>query len=115
MTNKDVEPPPNGDFVVLVLFDTSPEQHSEVLALLHRYINEFLKLQPGFIESRLNEKLDGSGYMHFARWQTESAFRAFADKAQSHPLLPEIRKIDASASFYQVARYYAPNDESTDD
>lgn len=94
------------DFIVAVTFETTPENHQQALRLLDEYIDSFLRLQPGFIESRLNEREDGGGFLHFARWEQESDFRAFADKAREHPLLPAIREFNASASFYQASRHY---------
>ena len=81
------------DFVVVVTFETTPDNHAKALSLLDEYIAGFLSRQPGFIESRLNERADGHGYLHFARWQKEADFRAFAEKAADHPLLPEIRQL----------------------
>ena len=94
------------DFIVVVTFNTTPDIHSEVYQSLDEYIDGFLRHQPGFIDSRLNEREDGDGYLHFARWQKESDFRAFANKAKDHPLSPAIRKLDASAAFYRTAKHY---------
>jgi len=96
------------EFVVVVTFNTTLDIHSEVYQLLDEYIDSFLRHQPGFIDSRLNESEDGEGFLHFARWQKESDFRTFADKAKDHPLLPAIRKLDASAAFYHTAKHYVP-------
>lgn len=94
------------DFIVAVTFETSPENHQKAARLLDEYIDSFLRVQPGFIESRLNERDDASGFLHFARWEQESDFRAFAEKAKDHPLLPQIREFNANASFYQASRHY---------
>jgi heme-degrading monooxygenase HmoA len=94
------------DFIVVVTFETTPDKHVEALQVLDEYIDRFLSIQPGFIESSLNEREDGHGYLHFARWENEADFRAFAEKAKNHPLLPKIRQFDASASFYQAVRHY---------
>lgn len=101
------------DFVVVVTFETTSENHQKALRLLDEYIDGFLCIQPGFIESRLNERDDASDYLHFSRWKQESDFRAFAEKAKDHPLLPQIREFNASASFYQASRHYvgAANDK----
>lgn len=99
------------DFIVVVTFETLPEKHQEAFRLLDEYIDGFLRIQPGFIESRLNEREDGSGFLHFARWEKESDFRVFAAKAVDHPLLPAIRELDASANFYHASRHYSgPSD-----
>lgn len=98
------------DFVVVVTFETNPDNHDEALELLDKYIDEFLRIQTGFIESRLNERDDSCGYLHFARWRTEADFRAFADKAKNHPLLPAIRQFNASATFYRASRRYIAPD-----
>ena len=74
------------EFTVVVRFETTPDNHAEALRVLDKYIDGFLRMQPGFIESRLNEREDSGGYLHFARWENEADFRAFAEKAKSHPL-----------------------------
>ena len=96
------------DFVVVVTFETKPGNHQQAFVLLDEYIDGFLRHQPGFIESRLNEREDETGYLHFARWKKESDFRAFAEKAQTHPLLGELRQLNSKANFYHVARHYVP-------
>ncbi len=95
------------EFFVVVTFETSPDNHGEALRLLDEYVGGFLATQPGFIESRLVERQEGSGFLHFARWQQESDFRAFAELAKDHPLLPEIRQFNPSAHFYLGQRAYA--------
>ena len=94
------------DFIVVVTFETTPDNHGEARQVLDEYIGSFLSIQPGFIDSRLNEREDRGGYLHFARWRNEADFRAFAEKAKNHPLLPKIRQFDASATFYQAVRHY---------
>jgi heme-degrading monooxygenase HmoA len=94
------------DFIVVVTFETTPDKHGEAFQVLNEYIDSFLSIQPGFIDSRLNEREDRGGYLHFARWRNESDFRAFAEKAKNHPLRPKIRQFDASATFYQAVRHY---------
>ena len=58
------------------------------------------------LESWLNEKTEGSGLLHYARWQREEDFRAFAEKAQGHPDLPAIREFTPSATFYRSIRQF---------
>ena len=93
-------------FIVVVTFETIPDKHAEALEILDEYIDSFLSLQPGFIESMLNEREDGRGYLHFARWRNESDFRAFAAKSKNHRLLPKIRQFHANATFYQSVSHY---------
>lgn len=95
-------------FIVVVTFETTQHNHAEAARLLNEYIDGFLCEQPGFIESWLNERDDASGYLHFARWQKESDFRDFADKAKDHPLLPAIREFNGSAAFYRDIQHYQP-------
>ena len=93
-------------FIVVVTFETTPEKHAEAFKILDEYIDSFLSLQSGFIESRLNEREDGRGYLHFARWRNEADFRAFAAKSKNHRLLPKIRQFDANATFYKSISHY---------
>jgi len=93
-------------FIVVVRFETNTEDHDSARALIDSYIGDFLALQPGFIEIWLTEGADGAGLLHFARWQREEDFRAFAEKARSHPDLDKIRAFSPSPAFYRpVARY----------
>ena len=94
------------DFIVVVTFATTLDNHGEALQVLDEYIDTFLSIQPGFIDSRLNEQEDCGGYLHFARWRKESDFRAFAEKAKNHSLLPKIRQFDPSATFYRTVGHY---------
>ena len=96
-------------FVVVVDFETTSTNHGHALELLDEYIDTFLRVQPGFIESWLSEKQIDRGYLHFARWRHESDFRAFAEKAQKHPLLTKIKSLNSSPSFYKPIRYYEPS------
>ena len=95
------------EFSVVVTFETTSANHDEALRLLDEYIGDFLAQQPGFIESHLVQRQDGTGLLHFALWQQESDFRAFAELAKDHPLLPVIREFSPSASFYRKQRSYA--------
>lgn len=88
-------------FVVVVSFDTTPENHEEARALIGSYVRDFLSQQPGFLESWLNEKKEGTGLLHFARWREEADFRAFAEIASGHPDLPKMREFQPSANFYR--------------
>jgi len=93
-------------FTVVVAFETTPDNHDQAVALIGNYVGDFLSRQPGFIESWLNEKTEGSGLLHYARWQREEDFRAFAEKAQGHPDLPAIREFTPSATFYRSIRQF---------
>ncbi|NQV63993.1 MAG: hypothetical protein HQ497_01390 [SAR86 cluster bacterium] len=97
-------------YVVVVTFDTSADNHVSAKHLLNEYIEGFLCQQDGFIESWLNEREDNGGYLHFARWEKESNFRAFAAKAKDHPLLPAIREFNGSAVFYNDVGHYRPQE-----
>ena len=49
-------------FVVVVDFETTSTNHGHALELLDEYIDTFLRVQPGFIESWLSEKQIDRGY-----------------------------------------------------
>ncbi|MCR9277735.1 MAG: antibiotic biosynthesis monooxygenase [Pseudomonadaceae bacterium] len=94
-------------FVVIVEFKCMPSELEASLALLRRYIGSFLNTHAGFIESFLQHDSDGN-IVHVARWQSESDFRAFAVAAQTHPDLPELRKLAPSARFFQYSDHFLP-------
>ena len=93
-------------FVVLVSFTTSPSSHAEALSLIDDYVDSFLSQQPGFVRSYLNENEAHTELVHFAMWENEAAFRAFAEKAQNHPALEKIRSYAPSPAFYSSCRSY---------
>ena len=95
-------------FIVVVSFETTEANHASARSLIDSYVGDFLSKQPGFIESWLTEKTEGPGLLHFARWKSEADFRAFAEKAQSHPDLDQIRAFSPSAGFYHPVARYSP-------
>ena len=94
------------DFIVVVTFETTQDNHTQAREVIDEYIRDFLSQQPGFIESRLHEQRQDTGLLHYARWKTEADFRAFAEIAASHPALPQIRKFSPNANFYDVWAQY---------
>ena len=89
-----------------VAFDTTSADHEATGKLLQSYIGDFLQYQPGFIESWLQERVDETGFLHFARWRQEADFRAFAALAQTHPDLPALRALKPVPGFYRpVTRF----------
>ena len=96
----------NSDYTVIVNFETDPIEQDQALELIGNYIGSYLSQQPGFIKSRLHRSIDGKQIVHYAQWQSEEDFRAFAEKAASHPDLPGIRKYKPAANFFKVWNQY---------
>lgn len=96
----------SADFTVVVTFETDQQNHAEARELISAYIKDFLSQQPGFIESKLHENREGEGLLHYARWQAEADFLAFAKIASAHPALPALRKFKPNANFYDVWATY---------
>lgn len=94
------------DYVVIVNFETEPAVQDKALELIGNYIETFLSQQSGFVESRLNQSTDGKRIVHYAQWQSEAHFRAFAEKAAAHPDLPEIRNFNPDAGFFKIWKQY---------
>ena len=94
------------NFIVVVTFNTNPENHTVARTQIDDYIRDFLSQQPGFIESRLHELQAGAGLLHYASWQSENDFKLFALKAKDHPALPAIRAYTPSANFYHIFAEY---------
>jgi heme-degrading monooxygenase HmoA len=96
----------NSYFTVIVNFETMPDEQSRALELIGSYVGTFLSQQPGFISGRLHGSIDGKRIVNYAQWESEGHFKAFADKASSHPDLPEIRKYKPEAGFFEVWKQY---------
>lgn len=95
-------------FTVIVSFETEPDEQEAALEKIGRYIETFLSQQPGFVQSRLHQSRDGKRVLNYAQWQSESDFQNFAEKAQTHPDLPALRKYKPQAGFFDVWKQYSP-------
>jgi heme-degrading monooxygenase HmoA len=90
------------EHVVIVLFDTNPEDQAEALDKIGAYVRTFLSQQPGFIGSTLNKSLDGTRLVHHARWTSEDAFKAAGEKARNHPDMPALMAYKPAGKGYTV-------------
>lgn len=103
--------PASDTFVVIVDFQSEPDQLPHSLSLLSRYVGSFLNTHDGFIESFLQHD-DNGNIVHVARWQSERHFRGFADAAQNHPDLAELRALNPRARFLKGHEHFLPNSGS---
>ena len=87
---------------VIVNFTTDADSHAQALEKIGAYVDSFLSQQPGFIESWLHEGVDGTGIVHYARWQSEKDFKAAGEKARVHPDLPALMVYKPSGKGYSV-------------
>ncbi len=95
-----------GLFTVIVRFDTTAESRSRALEEIGDYVAEFLSRQDGFVQSWLQQSVDGDGVVHVALWRSEAHFAAAGEKAQSYPALPALRRYNPRAERYQVWRAF---------
>ncbi len=95
-------------FVVIAQFRTEVGQQAQALQEIGAYVDEFLRLQDGFLGSELLQDGSGTAVVHVARWRSEPDFRAFAAQAQSHPDLPKLRRYQPVATFHSVWQRYQP-------
>ena len=96
----------NNYFTVIVNFKVEPETQAEALEKIGHYIETFLSQQPGFVQSRLHKSIDGMRIVNYAQWESEEYFRAFAEKAVSHPDLSTLREYKPEAGFFEVWKQY---------
>lgn len=94
------------EHVVIVSFETTPENQAEALERIGAYVDSFLSRQPGFIASRLHRGLDGTTLVHYARWQSEAHFQAAGEKAREHPDLPGLMQYQPAGKGYTVWASY---------
>jgi heme-degrading monooxygenase HmoA len=93
-------------FIVIVRFHTTAENQETALQQIHGYVESFLRHFKGFQGSTLHCANNGSSIMHYASWEQEADFRAFAAQAADHPDLTAIRAYRPEADFYSVAQQY---------
>ncbi|MGD8418217.1 MAG: antibiotic biosynthesis monooxygenase [Pseudomonadales bacterium] len=94
------------EHIVIVTFETTPENQSEALEKIGAYVDTFLSQQPGFIDSRLHRGLDGTSLVHYARWRSEADFQTAGEKARVHPDLPALRRYKPAGRGYTVWASY---------
>ncbi len=96
----------NPEHIVVVTFETTPENQDEALEKIGAYIDSFLSRQPGFLGSQLHRGLDGTSLVHYARWRSEADFQAAGEKARAHPDLPALRLYKPAGRGYAVWQSY---------
>ncbi|TVS12732.1 MAG: hypothetical protein EA417_17040 [Gammaproteobacteria bacterium] len=89
-------------FMVIVQFDTSPENQVRALEEIGDYVAEFLSRQEGFVRSFLSRSTDGKGLVHCALWRSEADFDAAGAKAREHPSMPGLRQYQPRGQRYQL-------------
>lgn len=104
----------SASFVVIVDFQSAPSELQQSLRLLSDYIGSFLNTHAGFLESFLQHD-DNGAIVHVARWRSEADFRAFAEAAQNHPDLLELRKLNPKARFLTGSHHFLPTPASAQD
>lgn len=95
-----------GEHIVVVTFETTPENQAEALERIGAYIDGFLSRQPGFLGSQLHRGLDGDSLVHYARWRSAADFQAAGAKAREHPDLPALMAYKPSGRGYEVWASY---------
>lgn len=81
-------------FMVVVEFDTRPENQEQALAEIGDYVAQFLSRQDGFVRSFLSRSDDGAQLVHCALWRSEADFDAAGVKAREHPAMPRLRQYE---------------------
>jgi heme-degrading monooxygenase HmoA len=92
--------------IVIVNFTTTPENQELALEMIGNYVGDFLSKQTGFLSSRLHASKDGNSVVHYAEWNREEDFQAFAKSAQSHPDLPALLAYEPKASAFKLKRVF---------
>jgi heme-degrading monooxygenase HmoA len=90
------------EHIVVVFFETTPENQEEALEKIGAYIDSFLSRQPGFLGSQLHRGLDGTSLVHYARWRSEEDFQAAGVLAREHPDMPALMAYKPSGRGYNV-------------
>lgn len=96
----------DGQFTVIVTFETTRENQQRALEEISAYVEDFLSRQPGFLKSWMHRSLDGASLAHYALWRSEADFRAAGERAREHPALPALRRYQPQGRYYEVARAF---------
>lgn len=68
------------------VFTVRPDRQRELVDLLSRATEEFMRHQPGFVSANIHASADGVRVVNYAQWESAAAFQAMlADPAaQQH-------------------------------
>jgi C-6 monooxygenase len=77
---------------VVNLRTTGPEQQRQLIDMLVRDVEEWVRFCPGFISANYHASGDGTRVLNYAQWTDEAAYRAsFRDNPRSGVLREAIR------------------------
>jgi C-6 monooxygenase len=87
---------PDAGFVALVTIRlTRPEARDELLDLLVREVEDWVRHRPGFLSANYHVSKDGSRLVNYAQWASEDAYRgSFRDNPGSGSLRDAILAVD---------------------
>jgi C-6 monooxygenase len=87
---------PDAGFVAVVTIRLNrPDATDELLDLLVREVEEWVRYRPGFLSANYHVSQDGSRLVNYAQWATEDAYRgSFRDNPGSGSLRDAILAVD---------------------
>lgn len=93
------------------VFTVAPARQQELVELLARATNDFVRQATGFISARLYRGLDGTKVTMYSQWRTIEDYEAM--RRDPTPL-PYFQKVLAIATFepgrYEVVQIFSPAD-----
>jgi C-6 monooxygenase len=95
---------PDAGFVAVVTIGLSrPEARDELLDLLVREVEDWVRHRPGFLSANYHTSLDGTRVLNYAQWVDEAAYRgSFRTDPGSGSLRDAILAIDGVDSLEMV-------------
>ena len=104
-----------GKFVTVInVFTVEPANQQQLLHLLARATQSFVRHAPGFISASLHRSLDGTKVTMYAQWRTVADYQAMRDNPAPLPYLQQalaIAKFDPGT--YEVVAIFSGADRST--
>ncbi len=100
------------DFVQVVRFRVAEGNQSQLIQVISDVVERWVRGCPGFLSCQMHASHDGNYVLNYARWQTETAFRAFTGHPEFAALNAAIRDIcitsGAEPATWRLVRCFLP-------
>jgi len=93
------------------IFTVDPAKQKELMDVLVRATEAFVRHAPGFISARLHRSLDGTKVAMYAQWQSREAYEAMRRDPGPRPYFEQALAIATfELGMYEVVQTFLPEE-----
>lgn len=87
---------------VLIEFEIPSEEVESHLANIKVFLNDVVKIQPGFISANLHVSTDKKKVINYAQWKTEEDYQNFLNNKEAQKAAQDVLKYEPRTTFMKV-------------